>query len=305
MPLPEVGMGCYRITSDMGVDRDTALATLHRAYERGVRFFDTAPLYGSGEADALLGEAFGDTAHDDIVIGAKLSGPTEDVWNYRYDSCLRSFDQTLKRLRRDSVQVLQIHGIPAWRDLEADARREWNDVFGKGMAYEALLRIREQGGCQYIGITSQWSPHLKRCLEHAAFDCVEIAGHYNLCVHAARETLLPIAEQTNTSVIVATPLAGGRLVSSEALLRLGLPNQGDPARAMETVRAVIAETGYTLYQIALLYVLHDPRVTCVIPGAANPAELDANLSVTTLPPLTEEQVERLRSVGVSAPFLKR
>ena len=175
-PVPEIGMGCYRITADMGVDRPTALATLHRAYERGVRFFDTAPLYGHGEADALLGEAFAHVPDDEIIIGAKLSGPTDNLWDYTYDNCMRGFEQTLRHLRRDSVHVLQIHGNPGWRGLEADHRREWHDVFGQGMAYEALLRIREQGGCKYIGVTSHWSPHLQRCLEHAEFDSVEIAS---------------------------------------------------------------------------------------------------------------------------------
>ena len=145
-PVPEIGMGCYRITTDMGVDRPTALATLHRAYERGVRFFDTAPLYGHGEADALLGEAFAHVPDDEIIIGAKLSGPTDNLWDYTYDNCMRGFEQTLRHLKRDSVQVLQIHGNPGWRDLAADHRREWHDVFGQGMAYEALLKSVSKAG---------------------------------------------------------------------------------------------------------------------------------------------------------------
>ena len=78
-PVPEIGMGCYRITTDMGIDRPTALATLQRAYELGVRFFDTAPLYGAGESDALLGEAFAHVPDDEIIIGAKLSGSTDKL----------------------------------------------------------------------------------------------------------------------------------------------------------------------------------------------------------------------------------
>ena len=104
-PVPEIGMGCYRITTDMGVDRPTALATLQRAYELGVRFFDTAPLYGAGEADALLGEAFAHVPDDEIIIGAKLSGPTDNLRDYSYDNCMRGFDQTLQHLKRDSVHV--------------------------------------------------------------------------------------------------------------------------------------------------------------------------------------------------------
>ena len=303
-PLPEIGMGCYRITSDMGVDRPTALATLRRAYDLGVRFFDTAPVYGHGEADQLLGEAFGHMRDDEILIGAKLSGPPENARDYSYDSCMRSFEQTLQHLQRDSVQVLQIHGIPGWRDLQADTQREWHDVFGKGMAYDALLKIREQGGCKYIGVTSQWAPHLQRCLEHVDFDCVESAGHYNLLMNVTPRTVLPVAERTDTSVIVATPLGGGRLVSLETLAAQGLRYAGDSAEAVAILREVLAETGYKLPQLALLYLLQDQRVTCVIPGPANVAELEANLTVADLPPLADDVIQRLHTVGSPLPHLK-
>ena len=242
-PVPEIGMGCYRITADMGVDRPTALATLERAYERGVRLFDTAPLYGHGEADALLGEAFAHVPDDEIIIGAKLSGPTGNLWDYTYDNCMRGFEQTLRHVKRDSVHVLQIHGNPGWRDLAADHRREWHDVFGQGMAYEALLRIREQGGCKYIGVTSHWSPHLQRCLEHAEFDSVEIASHYNLLMNAARRTVLPVAERTNTAVVVATPLFAGRLVSLAALAAQGVRRSGDSAPAAAVLGEVTGRDG--------------------------------------------------------------
>ena len=303
-PVPEIGMGCYRITTDMGVDRPTALATLERAYELGVRFFDTAPLYGHGEADALLGEAFAHVSDDEIIIGAKLSGPTDNLWDYSFDNCMRGFEQTLRNVKRDSVHVLQIHGNPGWRDLTADHRREWYDVFGKGMAYEALLRIREQGGCKYIGVTSHWSPHLQRCLEHAEFDSVEIASHYNLLMNAARRTVLPVAERTSTAVVVATPLFAGRLVSLAALEAQGARWSGDSAPAIAMLREVMDETGYSLPQLAVLYLLDDPRVTCVIPGSANVAELEANLAVATLPRLSADTIGRLRTVGLPYPFLK-
>ena len=64
------------------------------------------------------------------------------------------------------------------------------------------------------------------------------------------------------------------------------------------------ETGYELPQLALLYLLDDPRVTCIIPGSANVAELEANLTVAALPRLPADTVERLRTVGLDRPFLK-
>ena len=79
---------------------------------------------------------------------------------------------------------------------------------------------------------------------------------------------------------------------------------GDSAPAIAVLREVMAETGYTLPQLALLYLLDDPRVTCVIPGSANVAELEANLSVAALPRLSADIIERLRAVGLPYPYLK-
>ena len=70
--IPEIGLGCYNLTADRGVDRDTALATLQRAYELGVRFFDTAPMYGDGECDELLGMAFGHLGADEVLTGVSV-----------------------------------------------------------------------------------------------------------------------------------------------------------------------------------------------------------------------------------------
>ena len=102
--IPEIGLGCYNLTADRGADRDTALATLTHAYELGVRFFDTAPMYGDGECDELLGLAFGHLDADEVMIGAKMSGPPgEHLEDFSRDSVLRVFERTLRALRRDTV----------------------------------------------------------------------------------------------------------------------------------------------------------------------------------------------------------
>ena len=297
-------MGCYRITSGgveknaFDVDEATAVSTLQRAYELGVRLFDSAPSYGNGQSHERMGTALGHLKGDEVIIGTKLSGPPDDLDNYTYDSCMRSFEQTLKDLKRDYVHILQVHGraMLGGDSIEEFEKREWNQVFGKSMAYEALLKIREQGGCRHIGITADWAPHLQRALEYADFDSIEIAMHYNVMCNVARETVLPVAERKNVAVIIATPLSDGRLVSLEAVAKN--PHQGvDNDKALEVLGRVLDETGYSLPQVSLLYLLADPRVTSVIPGPSNVAELQSNVAVASLKPLNEDQVRRLRAIG--------
>ena len=297
-------MGCYRITSGgieqnaFDVDEATAVSTLQRAYEVGVRFFDSAPSYGNGQSHERMGTALGHLKGDELIIGTKLSGPPDDLDNYTYDSCMRSFEQTLKDLKRDYVHILQIHGRAMQRTdtVEEFEKRCWNQVFGKGLAYETLLKIREQGGCRHIGITADWAPHLQKALEHADFDSIEIAMHYNALCNVARETVLPVAERKNVAVIIATPLSDGRLVSLDAVAKNPHPGV-DNDKAIEALGQVMGETGYSLSQVSLLYLLADPRVTSVIPGSSNVTELESNVAVASLNLLSDDQIQRLRTIG--------
>ena len=175
-------------------------------------------------------------------------------------------------------------------------KRCWNQVFGKGLAYETLLKIREQGGCRHIGITADWAPHLQKALEHADFDSIEIAMHYNALCNVARETVLPVAERKNVAVIIATPLSDGRLVSLDAVAKNPHPGV-DNDKAIEALGQVMGETGYSLSQVSLLYLLADPRVTSVIPGSSNVTELESNVAVASLNLLSDDQIQRLRTIG--------
>ena len=304
LAISSIGVGCYRITSGgreknaFDVDEKTAVSTLQRAYELGVRFFDSAPSYGNGQSHQRMGLALGHLKEDEVIIATKLSGPPDDLDNYTYDSCMRSFERTLKDLKRDYVHILQIHGRAMLGDdsVEEFEKREWDRVFGNGMAYEALLKIREQGGCRYIGITADWAPHLQKALEYADFDSIEIAMHYNSLCNVARETVLPVAEKKNVAVIIATPLSDGRLVSLDAVAKSPHPGV-DSSKALEILGQVMNEMGCSLPQLSLLYLLADPRVTSVIPGPSNVFELESNVAVADLNPLNEDQVRRLRTIG--------
>ena len=297
-------MGCYRLTDEFDTAHDAAIATLQRAYELGVRCFDTAPMYGEGQCDQMLGEAFGHLSNDDVFIAAKLSGPPGDIGDFSYDKCMRCFDLTLKHLRRDSVPLLQIHGIPAWRDLDKEWKT-WRSYFAKGMAYDALVKIREQGGCRYIGATSHMPLALADAIERHDIDCVETTAH-NLATATGTRTLMPVAERHGVSTIIASPLGNSCLVSLDkfAGTKGSVPGY-DVDAAVQTLRDVMDQTGYELYQLALLYLLADPRVTCIISGPSNVTELEANFTVMNLPPLDEAIVERLRTVPDPTFYLKK
>ena len=303
-PVPEIGLGCANLVSAHCGSPETAVATMTRAYERGVRFFDTAPMYGEGESEESLGEAFGHLADDEVFIATKLSGPPGDLDDFSYDSCMRAFEGSLNRLKRERVHTLQIHGIPGWTDFQADWQF-WRRLFEPGMAVDALMKIRDEGGCRYIGMTSHMSPALAYAIERVDLDCVETASHYNLCHNIAPRCLMPIAADKGVSVIVANPLAGGVAVSLELFRMTSVIPGFDVEGGERRLREIMAETGRELYQLALLYLLADSGVTCLIQGPRTCEELEANLSVVDLPPLAANVVERLRGIGNRKVLLSR
>ena len=295
--IPEIGLGCYNLTADRGVDRDTALATLQRAYELGVRFFDTAPMYGDGECDELLGMAFGHLGADEVLIGAKLSGPPgEHFGDYSRDSVLRAFDRTLRALRRDEVFALQVHGFASPRDIPRQTA-EWRALYEPGMAFEALLELKEQGACRYAGATNHNSVLLAEAVRRFPLEVVEIASHYNITSHVAPLTLLPLTEEHGVATVIANPIGGGRLVSLDAYRAATYLGALPLDEAVGTLERLMRDTGLELYELALLYLLHDPRVTCVIPGPRNVAELEADVGVASRPPLADEQAAELARIG--------
>lgn len=293
--VPEIGLGCYNLTSDRGVDRETALNTLQRAYELGVRFFDTAPLYGAGECDELLGEAFGHLSDEEVFIGAKLSGPPDEVHNFSYESCMRCFEGSLKRLRRDSVFALQIHGVAGVRNVEKELT-EWQLLYEKNMAFGALLDLKEQGVCRTIGATGHNSVCLADTIKRFPLDSVEIASHYNITSHVAPQTILPLAEAHQIATIIANPIGSGRLVDITSYAQGSLGSM-PPERAIPMIEEIMEETGLALYELALLYLLADSRVTFPIPGPRNVSELEADIGVAWLPRLTPEQTAKLSQIG--------
>ena len=295
--IPEIGLGCYNLTADRGVDRNTALATLQRAYELGVRFFDTAPMYGDGECDELLGLAFGHLGAGEVLIGAKMSGPPgERLGDYSRDSVLQTFERTLRALRRDQVFALQVHGFAGTRDIPRQTA-EWRALYEPGMAFEALLELKEQGACRYVGATNHNSVFLADAVHRFPLDVVEIASHYNITSHVAPLTLLPLAEQRGVATIIANPIGGGRLVSLETYRAGTQPGALPIDEAIAILERMMRDTGLALYELALLYLLHDPRVTCVIPGPRNVAELEADVGVADRPPLSDEQAAELARIG--------
>ncbi len=274
-----IGLGTWNIGGQWGeVDDRTALATIWKAYECGVNFFDTADAYGEppGRSEELLGKALQGIRHE-VFIATKVGN-----WARRhghplpYTSPLHIIaccHASLYRLRTDYIDLYQCHiGNPTDAEIE---------VF-----LEAFDRLKEQGKIRAYGISTNSLDALQRFNKHGT--CATCQLDYSILNRAPEKDLLPYCQEQNIGVIVRGPLAMGILsgkftpdtVFTDEVRRSW--NEGERRqrflRRLEVVERLrfLERNGRTMAQAALQFVISHPAVSCTIPGAKSPQQAEMN-----------------------------
>jgi D-threo-aldose 1-dehydrogenase len=307
LTVTRVGLG----TAPLGglyeaVEEAAAVETIERAYEQGVRLFDTAPLYGFGLSERRLGKALAGRPRDEFVLSTKvgrllradgadaspLAGglgswagvpPLNPVFDYSVDGVLRSVEESLERLGLDRVDILHVH------DPEEDP-----DAALAG-AYPALDRLRREGVIAAVGAGANEPEVLLRFCREADFDCFLLAGRYTLLDQSALPELLPLCVERGIAVIVGGVYNSGILADP----RPGAPFDYQPApphwlERAQRLQAVCERHGVPLMAAAIQFPLAHPAVASVLVGARSVAEVEQNLELLRLP-LPAELWEELRS----------
>lgn len=277
--------GLYREVSDTD-----AKAAVDAAVALGINHFDTAPLYGHGLSERRMGDRLRTLPRANLVLSTKVGrvllpaqgkvesfwfdrpAPFEPVFDFSYDGVMRSFEDSLKRLALERVDILYIH----------DPDDHYNEaLFG---AYPALAKLRGEGVVSAIGAGMNQAEMLARFAREGDFDCFLLAGRYTLIDHSGLAELLPLCEQKKISIIVGGPynsgiLAGGALSGSK------FDYKAAPREVVERVRrveAIALSHGVPLKTAALQFPLAHPAVASVIPGARSAAEVEENFRLMTV-----------------------
>jgi len=167
-------------------------ATVDRAWDEGIRYFDTAPLYGLGRSERRLGSALGEHARDEFVVSTKVGrllrpagdakgvdrqAPLEVVFDYGREGALASFEESLARLKLGRVDILLIHDIDGWTHGDRQPQAFAAALDG---AYPILADLKARGLVRAIGIgVNEWRV-CRDFAERAAIDCVLLAGRFTL-----------------------------------------------------------------------------------------------------------------------------
>jgi D-threo-aldose 1-dehydrogenase len=282
---------------------DGAMATVTAAYASGIRYFDTAPLYGFGLAEHRIGSALR-RIPGDIVLSTKAGwrlhrrgaedgpgSPADSLFNhpapflpridYSYDGIMRSFEDSLQRLGTDRIDILLLHDCDRRNHGEDGYRARFAEVMAGG--HRALVSLREQGCVRAIGAgLNEWQA-CQDFAEQGDFDCFLLAGRYTLLDQGAAASLLPLCERKGIGIILGGPYNSGILATGavDGAMYDYAPASAAILDRTRAIEAVCARHDVDLRAAALQFPLAHPAITTVIPGARDVAEVTENLSLFT------------------------
>lgn len=276
--VSRLGIGGGSLFSSIG---DAAVAALvDHCWDRGLRHFDTAALYAGGVSEQRFGNALAHRPRDEHVLSTKAGRTTEDgqnLFDYSRDGLLFSVERSLKRLKRDRLDIVFIHDVTP--DLHGDA---YDARFAEAMdgAYPALDELRRQGVVGAVGVgVGNWEV-CQRFAEAGEFDCMMLAGGYTLL----KQDSVPFLDdcvRRGISVLVAAPfntgiLATGAVEGARYHYKPATPEVMERTRRIE---AVCHRHEVPLPAAALQFPLRHPAVVSVVVGHQSAVEVDRNLAL--------------------------
>ncbi|MFZ7804001.1 aldo/keto reductase [Bacillus thuringiensis] len=309
------------------IPEEEAIATVDAAWENGVRYFDTAPLYGSGLAEIRLGEALSKRNRDDYFLSTKvgriISDELEDpstrdlgekgglfefgrknkiINDYSADATLRSIEDSLKRLKTDRLDFVYIHDVA--QDFYGD---EWISQFeiARTGAFRALTQLRDEGVIKGwgLGVNKVESIELMLDLEEAKPNVSLLAGRYSLLDHErALQRVMPAALKNNMDIVVGGPYSSGVLAGGAHFeYQKASP---EIIAKVNKMKNLADRYGISIKAAALQFALANPAVAAVIPGASKPERIaeDQAALKTVIPAAFWEEMREQKLVAANAPL---
>jgi D-threo-aldose 1-dehydrogenase len=289
--LTELSLGCAQLGNlYRAIGDEEARATVDAAWERGIRYFDTAPHYGLGLSERRLGDALAGRPRDEYVLSTKVGRLLEPVapvtgrddegfdvpathrrvWDFSREGVLRSLESSLERLGLDRLDLVYLH----------DPDAHWRDALEH--AYPALEELRAQGVVAGIGAGMNQTAMLADFARHTDMDTFMLAGRYTLVEQGALDELLPLCEERGIDVVAAGVFNSGLLACAEPSAGARYDYDRAPEALVERARSIAeacAGHGTDLPSAAIAFPLRHPAVVSVCVGARSAAQVERNVDL--------------------------
>lgn len=298
-----VGTGCWQYGGDWGEVSDAdALTTMHAAADAGVTFFDTADVYGDGHSEELVGQFLRDRGDNSLTVATKMGRRADPHTAEQYTAAnFRAWnDRSRRNLGLDTIDLVQLHCPPS-------------AVYDDDRVYDALDEMVAEGRMHAYGVSVETCEEALTALARPHVATVQII--LNAFRRKPLEQVLPVAQQAGVGIIVRVPLASGLLTGRYDASTTFAPEdhrtynrQGEAFDKGETFSGVpfdvgveaaqevarLTPPGMTTAQLALRWILDQPGVSVVIPGARNAEQARGNAAAAALPALDDQIDDELR-----------
>jgi len=302
--VSSVSFGAWAIGSSWGnVDDRESIAALHKSLDMGVNFFDTADVYGDGRSERLLAQLRRERKQPFYVVtkaGRRLNPHV--AGGYNRQNLTAFVERSLKNLDTDALDLVQLHCPPT-------------QVYYMPEVFGVLDDLVQQGKIRYYGVSVEKVEEALKALEFPNVQSVQII--FNIFRQRPAELFFPQALRRKVGILARVPLASGLLTGKmskattfavddhRAFNRHGEEfDKGETfsgvdfdtgLQAVEELRALVPQ-GMSMPQFALRWILMFDAVSCVIPGAKRPAQVEDNMAAADLPPFSEETMAKVRAI---------
>jgi len=282
----DISYGLWGMSGWSGSDDKQSLDSLQLSIDSGCNFFDTAWAYGEGKSDGLLGEIMARNTKKRLYAASKIP-PKNDKWpalpSYKYedvfppDHVLKYADLIRKKLRVDSIDVLQFH---VWDDSWTDDRN----------FRSTIEKLKDGGWIKYFGLSlNRWEPENGiKALHTGLVDVVQVI--YNIFDQAPEDELFPLCQELNIGVIARVPLdegsLGGKMTTETSFPKddwrsgyFGPENLRPTIERVEKLKKIVP-AGMTLPEMALRFVLSHPAVSTTIVGMRDAKHVKENIAAS-------------------------
>ena len=300
-----IGFGAWGIGGDVWgpTDDKTSLATLHRAIDLGVNFFDTADVYGDGHSEQLIAEVR--KARSEQIIVATKAGRRlvpHNASGYNRQNLTSFVERSLRNLQMETLDLLQLHSPPS-------------EVYNMPEVFGILDDLVQQGKVRFYGVSVERVDEALKAITYPNVQSIQII--FNMFRLKPTEQFFKAAREQQIGILARVPLASGMLTG-----KFTSSTQFDPTdhrnfnrhgeafdqgetfsgvdyetglQAVEELRTLVPE-GATMAQFALRWILMFPEVSSTIAGAKNQQQIEDNVQAASLPPLGDETMRRVREV---------
>ncbi len=302
-----VGLGCWQLGSDWGstpLSGADGLAILHAAVDAGVTFLDTADVYGDGVSEAIIGRFLSEHGRDGLTVATKMGQRADPhvAEAYTLENFRTWLDRSRRNLNVDVIDLIQLHCPPT-------------AVYSDDRVYDALDRLVDENIITAYGVSVETCDEALAAITQPRLASVQII--LNVFRRKPLERVIPAAVAAGVGIIARVPLASGLLSGRYDTSTTFAPSDhrnyninGEEFDVGETFSGVpysvgvdaarevaaLTPTGVSTAQMALRWIIDQPGVTSVIPGARTVQQAAENAGSGSIPSLTNELQDALRDI---------